>query len=105
MTQISASASTAATSSVYGGDKTSPASLQAQLQRYQHQLSDCVNCSSAKTPQGKSDIQAISAKIGEVQRRIANPDDGQATQASKVKPSQQSTAASGLQGNTINVYA
>lgn len=48
----------------------SAASLQGQLQRFQQQLSDCVNCSSAKTPEGKADIEAIASKIGQIERRI-----------------------------------
>lgn len=44
--------------------------LQAQLDRYQKELSDCVNCDSAKTPAGKADIQAVSNKISAVKSRI-----------------------------------
>jgi hypothetical protein len=39
----------------YGGGP-SATSLQAQLQRHEKQLSECVNCESAKTPQGKADM-------------------------------------------------
>ncbi len=46
------------------------AGLQAQLDRYQQQLSDCVNCSSAKTLQGQEAIQTLSNKIGEIKARI-----------------------------------
>ena len=48
----------------------SAAGLQSQLDRYQQQLSDCVNCSSAKTLEGKEEIQALSGKIGEIKARI-----------------------------------
>ncbi|MCE3604501.1 hypothetical protein LXA47_12895 [Massilia sp. P8910] len=63
--------STSSAAYAYGAAKPSPVTLQAQLQRYQQQLSDCVNCASADTPKGKSDIQAIAARIAEVERRIA----------------------------------
>ncbi|MET3129960.1 hypothetical protein AAKU55_000201 [Oxalobacteraceae bacterium GrIS 1.11] len=46
------------------------ASLEAQLDRYQKQLSDCVNCDSAKTPEGKQQIAAIAGKISVLKERI-----------------------------------
>ncbi|MET3117140.1 hypothetical protein AAKU64_001353 [Undibacterium sp. GrIS 1.8] len=46
------------------------ASLQAQLARYQQQLSDCVNCASSKTIEGKVQIQSVSSKISQVRARI-----------------------------------
>lgn len=48
-----------------------PASLRAQLERYQHQLADCVNCSSASTPEGKAAIDGLAARIAAVQARLA----------------------------------
>ena len=92
-----------ATASAYAGGKPSPASLQAQLQRFQQQLSDCVNCASAKTAKGKSDIQAIAARISQVRQNIAEADRNQpASPAQAASP-----AASGnvLQGGTIDVFA
>lgn len=59
------------------GGAVSAASLQGQLQRFQQQLSDCVNCSSAKTPEGKADIDAIASKIGQIERRIDQLGKGQ----------------------------
>jgi hypothetical protein len=55
--------------------------LQAQLQQFQQQLSDTVNCSSAKTPEGKAQIQAISTKISQVKAHI-----DQSKQASSSTP-------------------
>jgi hypothetical protein len=55
--------------------------LQAQLERFQKQLSDCVNCASAKTPQGKADIQAISARISQIEQRIAQAQNRPGSQA------------------------
>lgn len=50
---------------------TSPTSgLEAQIVRYQKELSDCVNCDSANTAQGKETIQAISNKISAARARI-----------------------------------
>lgn len=46
------------------------ARLEAQLARYQKQLSDCVNCDSSKTAEGKAQIEAISAKISALKERI-----------------------------------
>ncbi len=37
--------------------------LDAQIARHKKELSDCVNCESAKTTKGKAKIQAISDKI------------------------------------------
>ena len=37
--------------------------LDAQIARYKKELSDCVNCESAKTAKGKAKIQAISDKL------------------------------------------
>lgn len=46
------------------------AGLEARLTQYQKQLSDCVNCESAKTSKGKEDIRDLSGKIGELKARI-----------------------------------
>lgn len=54
--------------------RTAPASLQAQLEKYRHQLSDCVNCASANTDKGKADIAALRARIGSIEARLSNPD-------------------------------
>jgi hypothetical protein len=72
------------------------ASLQAQLQRYQQQLSECINCASAATPEGKADIEAISARIGQLKGRMA--------QADAPEPPRAAPAVAGLGGN-IDVYA
>lgn len=44
--------------------------LEAQITRYQKQLSECVNCESAKTPEGKVAIETISNKIDSAKARI-----------------------------------
>ena len=50
------------------------ASLEAQLAQYQRQLSECINCDSAKTLEGKNQIQAISSKIAAIRDSIAQTD-------------------------------
>ena len=52
------------------GGQPSRASLHADLARYQRQLSDSVNCASAKTLEGKTHIQELSSKISTTQERI-----------------------------------
>jgi hypothetical protein len=44
--------------------------LQAQLDRYQKELSDCVDCDSANTRQGRETIQALSNKISAIKARL-----------------------------------
>jgi len=44
--------------------------LEAQLARYQKVLSECVSCDSAKTREGKQNIQDVSSKISAVKARI-----------------------------------
>jgi hypothetical protein len=46
------------------------AALQAQVQSYEKELSECVNCSSAKTPEGKANIDDISSKLSVVKTRL-----------------------------------
>jgi peptidoglycan hydrolase CwlO-like protein len=49
---------------------TSTGGLDAQLARYKQELSDCVNCASAKTASGKAEIAAIASKISAAEARI-----------------------------------
>lgn len=44
--------------------------LEAQLARFEKQLSEWTCCDSAKTPGGKQKIQEISDRIGEIKARI-----------------------------------
>ncbi|MEI7457100.1 MAG: hypothetical protein WCK93_10300 [Nitrosomonadales bacterium] len=48
----------------------SASGLAAQLNRYQRQLDDSVNCSSAKTPEGQETARSLSDKINEVKTKI-----------------------------------
>ena len=90
----------------YVPDATSSVGLRAKLDRYEKQLSDCVNCASAKTPEGKDDIAAISAKIDEVKRTIAGTSNGEGRAASRNEDQSMAAAASmSPLGNRIDTYA
>ncbi|MGJ9419109.1 hypothetical protein ACHAC9_15290 [Massilia sp. CMS3.1] len=54
------------------------AGLQAQSKRFEHELSDCVNCASSKTPEGKAAIEVIQTMINTVKLRL---DDAPAAQS------------------------
>ena len=90
----------------YVPDATSSVGLRAKLDRYEKQLSDCVNCASAKTPEGKADIAAISAKIDEVKRTIAGTSNGEG-RAAPGSDAQVVVAPSSMSplGNRIDTYA
>ncbi len=86
--------------------KPSPASLQAQLQRYQQKLSDCVNCPSANTRQGKADILSIAAHISQVRQSIAEIDSSQSARSgSTTQPVGSAASASAHLGSVIDVFA
>lgn len=65
--------------SVPGGGR-SAGGLEAQLARYEHQLSDWTCCDSAKTPAGKRKIQEISDRISDVRTRIAETEAAKRTE-------------------------
>lgn len=48
----------------------SASGLEAQLERYQQELANCVSCSSSKTVEGKQNIQLISDKISALKAQI-----------------------------------
>lgn len=81
----------------YGSAAAAPADGQAQLQRLQHQLSDNVNCASAKTREGKATIAAIEEKISTLKHQIQDPPaPAAAAQASRI---------GSTSGAVIDVYA
>ncbi|MFZ6752186.1 hypothetical protein ACO0KY_02330 [Undibacterium sp. Dicai25W] len=87
-------------SSSSGGAASAAASagaLQAQLDQYQHQLSDCVNCDSAKTPEGKQQIAEISSKIGSIRQAIESRQ--AAASPTTVNKSNQVNAVNGVNAN------
>ncbi len=69
------------------GTGASTAVLEAQLAQYQRQLSDCIHCSSAKTPEGKAAIQILSDKISAVKKHIEGGDIAKSTSQPTTKPS------------------
>jgi hypothetical protein len=103
---LTVAASATASATAYGAGAPSATSLQAQLERYQKQLSDCVNCASAKTPQGKSDIQAISARISQIEQRIAEAQhrSGSPTAPPPDAPAAASSPTTGY-GSLVDVFA
>ena len=72
-----------------------PAGLDAQKERVQKQLADCVNCSSASTPEGKARIEKLSAQLSAVESRLQEAVDARPAAA----------AAHPSLGNRIDVYA
>jgi len=96
MTSIGSTASSSSHRPVSG------VALRADLTRLEKQLSDCVNCSSAKTPEGKRNIQDLSTRIGDLKARL-----NVVTEASPAASSDGSGSARGssfLRGR-IDVYA
>lgn len=69
MTVTSLESSAALLSSV-GPAPTGQAGLEAQQRLLERKLSDCVNCDSARTPEGKAEIEAITAKLTEVKEKL-----------------------------------
>jgi len=108
----------------------SSAGLDAQLARYQVQLSDWVNCPSCNTAEGKAKIQELSDKVRETEQSIKAADtqtpigrpsfqgaaltrhgnQNEATPTLNVvsfgsRPSTGPAFASGTVGTRLNVYA
>lgn len=86
----------------------SPVTLQAQLDRCTKQLSDWVDCSSGKTPEGKQIIAALQAKISDIKQQIqqgqnAPATDSQAAPASP--PASLAIASLGSVGTILNTQA
>lgn len=101
MPQISAIGTSPVAAAGYGAP--SAAGLQAQLQRFQKQLSECVNCASAKTPEGKANIQAISARISQIRERINQAEDASSGRAGP--DTAPAIPVNSTVGNVINVFA
>lgn len=94
------------------------AGLEGQLARYRKQLSECVNCASSKTAEGKAEIEAISARISEIRTRIdkiagtqtgnqlERPEEANAATATGANtPSKPAAAVNALLGSRIDVQA
>ena len=99
------------------GGQSSRAALRAEVVRYQKQLSDCVNCSSSKTLEGKAHIQELSTQISVDQQRIKQIESGgtaandpAASPATAPADTYTSAGASAMpatqvQGKLVNVFA
>ncbi len=86
-----------------------PADGQATLARLQHQLSDNVNCASAKTPEGKATISAIEDKIKVIKDQIDGKPSVTApapsTDAKVTAPATATARIGSTSGGVIDVYA
>ncbi len=76
------------------GSGASAGALEAQLAQCERQLSDWVNCASAKTPEGKAIIQKLSDKVSEIKHRIEAADKTSATNQPTVLKANTSVTAS-----------
>ena len=90
-----------------------PISSDAQYLRLQKELSDCVNCATAKTALGKAKILAIEARINALKARLdaaaarSQRDDGtlQALQLNRVQANPDQALTNGTVGSIINTSA
>jgi hypothetical protein len=106
---LGATFSSAAPAQQSGGG--SDVTLQAQLDRCNTQLSNWVNCSSGKTPEGKQIISALQDKISSIKHQIqqqsqgggSNPSAAQARQATP--PTSLALASLGSVGTLLNTTA
>jgi hypothetical protein len=62
------------------------AGLEFELAKYQKELSDCVNCDSANTAEGRSNIQELHNKISAIQARIERTAVAEPNHASRLNP-------------------
>ncbi len=99
MTAAVASAGyTGYTGSSASGSNLTAAGIQAQIAIYQRQLSDCVNCSSADTIEGKNQIQEISSKISTAKAQIQQISD-------QAPPKTSATSATTNANASVNAVA
>ena len=82
--------------------------LDAQLARYQKQLSECVNCTSAKTPEGKHEIDDLYGKIHSIKAKLEDARGSapvrEASQAEQATPPRRASAWD-TAGSVIDTYA
>ena len=66
--------------------------LRAELARYEKALSECVNCATARTPEGQQEIQRLGSEIARLKSRIeeagrsANPQNRESVEGSRAAP-------------------
>ena len=87
----------------------SSAALQAQLAQYQKQLSDCVNCGSSSTAEGKAQIQALNTRIQALQTQLGDMASAraaqQASQLRQVPAAGDAGSSDNQPGRLLDVYA
>ena len=75
---------------------------EAKIARYKKELSDCVNCESAKTSSGQAKIQVIASKIAAEQARIEKiANDNSSTQTSELSITKADSALSKADAETL----
>jgi len=86
----------------------STAGLEAQIIRYKKELSDCVNCASANTTEGKAAIAAAASKVSAAEARIksiAVTNQSSPADAARTTSAQDSTAKTYEGGLTYELSA
>lgn len=73
----------------------SSGALQAELQKARHELSNCVNCDSAKTSAGQAKIATLQAQVQGIEQRIDKAEQAHGGAARRLSPL----------GNRLDVYA
>lgn len=103
----------ASAASISVGTGAVPVTSDAQLLRLQKELSDCVNCETAKTTQGKAKILAAEARINALKARMdaaaarSQPDDEASPpqQLNRAQSNSDQPLANGAVGSIINTSA
>lgn len=86
------------------GSGASLVGLEAQVARYEKELSNCVNCASSKTSEGKAEIAAISAKIQTLKSRMAEVSQAKSSDRS-LKSEAQTPEHRVISGAVVNASA
>jgi hypothetical protein len=60
--------------------------LNAQLARYEKQLAECINCASAKTPEGKQAIDELYGKIHDIKAKLEEVRNSSTVQSAAASP-------------------
>lgn len=85
----------------------SVAALEARLARYEKELSECVNCDTADTREGKQAIQELTIRISETRTRIEEvaASKSGAPAVAETAPVSAATYAGGPLGGRLDVFA
>lgn len=79
----------------------SSGALQAELQKAQRELSACVNCDSAKTSSGQTQIATLRAELQSIEQRMEKTSRAEAAETASTP----APAALSPLGNFLDVYA